>query len=398
MNNNSQVVSCQPIVHKIEELSCTQFTIGMLISSNYYVFTDTKVGILADELSRNDKIYAVAVVDKNKKSYGVIIRKDLFDILGTRFGRELNYNKTADEVMQKVKQFNYNMHIFECAKAIEKDLLTGVQDHYLLEDENDCFKGIFSTRDMLIFLSKLNQQDIEQAKRIIERILKKDYYVRTKRLTIGIKNVMAQGVGGDFYMVIPFKKSNQHIIVVCDVSGKGIAASMITTLLNGMMSIYDFETHDLETFLIHLNNYIFTNFEGEKFVTSAFMHVDEDKELLTLYDFGHSLTYLYRNDTIFKLSLKEINFPMGIQKINTLNFGKTKLNSGDTILTITDGCIEQRNKECAAYGVQGITQFMKENYNGDVQKFLDLMVFDINNFRDTYPQQDDMTIACIKYE
>lgn len=128
------------------------------------------------------------------------------------------------------------------------------------------------------------------------------------------------------------------------------------------------------------------------------MHVDEDKELLTLYDFGHSLTYLYRNDTIFKLSLKEINFPMGIQKINTLKFGKTKLNSGDAIITITDGCIEQRNKECAAYGIQGITQFMKENYNGDVQKFLDLMVFDINNFRDTYPQQDDMTIACIKYE
>jgi len=52
----------------------------MLISSDYYVFNDTKVGILADELSRNDKIYAVAVVDKNKKSYGVIIRKDLFDI------------------------------------------------------------------------------------------------------------------------------------------------------------------------------------------------------------------------------------------------------------------------------------------------------------------------------
>ena len=120
MNNNSQVVSYQPIVHKIEELSCTQFTIGMLISSDYYVFTDTKVGILADELSRNDKIYAVAVVDKNKKSYGVIIRKDLFDILGTRFGRELNYNKTANAVMQKVKQFNYNTHIFECAKAIKK--------------------------------------------------------------------------------------------------------------------------------------------------------------------------------------------------------------------------------------------------------------------------------------
>lgn len=397
MNSNNAIKDKQKIIHHLEEPACTRFTVGMLISSGYYVYSDILIDELVDELVNNENVFALAVVDRNYQVYGVIVRKDLFDILGRRFGRELYYKKNVTEVMNQVKILNFNMHIFECSKVIEKDILKGAQEYYALVDENNCYKGIFSTKDMLIFLSRLTQLDIEQAKRVINRIISNEYLVHTKCFTIAVKNMMVQDIGGDFYCVIPLKNKNQHIVIVGDVSGKGIAASMITTLIHGMITTYDFDKLSIEYFIKHLNNYIFSTFEGEKFVTTCFIVIDEDNSMLTMYDFGHSLTYLCRGGNMFKLSLKEINMPMGIKKIDDINSGVFKLEKGDTVTVLTDGCIEQRNSDCEDYGIKRFNKVFINNYNSNPMKIINTIMFDIQSFHGSYPQQDDMTIACIAY-
>ncbi len=385
------------IIKRLPQPVCTQFTISMITSSIYYVFDDTRIDTLADELSNNDAVYALCVVDESMQVKGVIVRKDLFDILGRRFGRELYYNRTVVELAQQVTVFYYNMHVFECSRLIRQDLERGIQNHYALVDENGCFKGLFSTKDMLIFLSRLTQIDIEHAKSVINRLLKKEFALKTKRLSIAIKNEMVQDIGGDSYFVIPLKTKNQIILGVCDVAGKGISASMITAIISGMVTTYDFENNPLESFLLKLNNYIYSTFEGEKFVTACFMIIDEESSLLLLYDFGHSMTYLYR-DNVFKLSLKEMHVPMGIQRIDTVQSGKFKLEPGDCIYILTDGCIEQRDHNCKDYGIQRFNKIFVNNYSDDLMKTLNAIMMDIKIFRGSYPQQDDMTVACIRYE
>ncbi len=375
----------------------TRFSTGMLVSSSYYVLENTKIEELADEMAHRDNIFALAVVNASMNVQGAIIRKDLFDILGRRFGRELYYNKTVIDVMQKVRTFNYTMHIFECSKIIEKDLITGIQDYYALVDDQGSYRGLFSTKDMLIFLSRLTQKDIEQAKRVINRIVNKEYVVQTKRLRIAIRNEMVQDIGGDSYFIIPKKTKNEIIVGVCDVAGKGIAASMITAIINGMISTNDFETNSIESFLLHLNNYIYSTFEGEKFVTSCFVVINEDESIMGVYDFGHSMAYLYR-DGVFKFSLKEINLPLGVQKITNVKSGKMKLQSGDCIYILTDGCIEQRDIKSNEYGIQRFNKMFISNYSDDPSKIVNALMTDIQRFRGTYPQQDDITIACIMYE
>jgi len=400
MIGNSSILISKNVINRLSEPACARFTVQMLVSSAYYVYSDSKIEKIVDELSENDKIFALAVVDKSMQVLGILIRKDLFDILGRRFGRELYYNKTAADMLQKVQLFDYTMHIFECSKRIEKDLLTGVHDYYALVDANGCYKGLFSTKDMLIFLSRLTQIDIEQAKRVINRIVKKEYELRTKRLTISVRNELVQDIGGDSYFVIPSKKENQLIVAICDVVGKGVAASMITTLINGMVTTYDFDNGSIDSFLVHLNNYIFSTFEGEKFVTACFMLINEDNGTLTLYDFGQSMIYLYRGN-IYKLSVKESkdgNMPLGIKRITDVYSGKIKLKPGDIVFTITDGCVEQRDISCQQYGIQRFNKMFVSNYSDDLTKTLNAILTDIHNFRNPYPQLDDMTIVCFRYE
>ncbi|MCX8122864.1 MAG: SpoIIE family protein phosphatase [Spirochaetes bacterium] len=392
------VSTVESIIYRLHEPLPMRFTAGMLVSSMYYVFSDTKIDALSEALAKNEDIFACAVVDRSMKVHGVIVRKDLFDILGRRFGRELYYNKTALDMIQRVQSFPYNIHVFECAKIIERDLLTGVQDYYVLLDDNGCYSGIFSTKDMLIFLSRLTRIDIDQAKRIISRIIKKEYIIKTKRLHIAVRTEMVQDIGGDSYYVLSSKSKNQHVIAVCDVSGKGIAASMITTLISGMISSYDFEKNSIEYFLIQLNNFIYTTFEGERFVTACFMLIDEDSGMLNMYDFGHSMTYLLRNNNMFKLSLKEINIPLGIQKMHSVNGGRAKIEPGDTIIAFTDGIIEQRNIEGKEYGVQRLNKLIIDNNTFDPMNTINAAFDTIKNYKGRYPQQDDMTLLCIRYE
>ncbi len=391
-------LTTENIINRLQKPISTRFTAGMLVSSTYYAYADTKIDALSEALAKNDDIFACAVVDRAMKVYGVIVRKDLFDILGRRFGRELYYNKTARDMIQRVKSFPLTIHVFECAKIIQKDLFAGAQDYYVLLDDNDCYSGIFSTKDMLIFLSRLTRIDIEQAKRVVSRIIKKEHVMKTKRLHIAIRTEMVQDIGGDSYYIVSSKNKNQHIIAICDVSGKGIAASMITTLIYGMITSYDFENNTIENFLIQLNNFIFTTFEGERFVTACFMLIDEDEGMLNMFDFGHSLTYLLRNNNMFKLSLKEINIPMGIQKLHTVNSGKTRIEPGDTIITFTDGIIEQRNNEGKEYGIQKLQKLIIDNNSFDAMKTIDVVFSTIKVYKRTYPQQDDMTLICICFE
>lgn len=101
---------------------------------------------------------------------------------------------------------------------------------------------------------------------------------------------------------------------------------------------------------------------------------------------------------MFKLSLKDMNIPMGIQKLNTASSGKIKLEQGDVILAFTDGIIEQRNNDCKEFGFKRLSKLIQEIIHHDSNKIVETIFENVMNYKGTYPQQDDMTVVCFKYE
>ncbi|MEW6528228.1 MAG: hypothetical protein AB1444_16365 [Spirochaetota bacterium] len=81
-------------IYRLEKPLCSRFLAADLVSSLYYVYSDTRIDIIAEEFIKNENIFVCAVVNSEMKVCGVLVRKELFEILGRRFGRELYYNKT----------------------------------------------------------------------------------------------------------------------------------------------------------------------------------------------------------------------------------------------------------------------------------------------------------------
>ena len=88
---------------------------------------------------------------------------------------------------------------------------------------------------------------------------------------------------------ILFKRlvDGRFLVAICDVSGKGIAASLITAVLGGFFDGYT-TSNTMKSFVRRLNRYLYDTFRLEYFITGIIIELDEDTGEATVCDMGHS--------------------------------------------------------------------------------------------------------------
>jgi sigma-B regulation protein RsbU (phosphoserine phosphatase) len=129
----------------------------------------------------------------------------------------------------------------------------------------------------------------------------------------------------------------------------GRGASLVTTSISGMYSIYDF-SKGVTGFISSLNDYIASSFDSQKFVTGIFVEFDENTAELNFYDMGHSYIYIYRHSRLFRLKTNSSNLPLGVGPELDPACDTMTLEQGDLLILITDGIAEQVNPAGEEYG------------------------------------------------
>ena len=373
-------------------------TYGVIIkkiaSSFWYVFEDAKIHLIADEMTQNPDIWVVAVVDKNLTYLGVILRRDLFNILGKQFGRDLHIKKTAGELCHDAITFNHNKNIFTVANDITNTFNKHSNTYYVLLDGKK-FEGVFSSKDMLIYLSEITQEDLNLAKKLQSCLVKESDEFETERCGIVAASYMAKGLGGDFYMI---KKTSETkwTINICDVSGKGISAALISSILGAMSSMYN-PADGIKKFIMNLNSFIFSTFKTEKFITGIFLEFDEVTGEVLLFDLGHSYINIFRDNKMFNIKHQVENIPLGINPDMIPKSGKFKLEKGDIMMLYTDGFEEQKNPRGETYGSTRLFNLVKRNSLLGIKNIKNELLSDFMEFRDEYPQQDDISLILLEY-
>ncbi len=369
--------------------------IAKIARSFYYVRESVLVSDLADSLISNENIYAVAVVDDMHKVLGIIVRRELFDLLGKAFGRDLYTHKTVRSVMSGAGTFHVHDHIFAVAEQIAPFLNNPLVTDYVLVNDDGGFAGIFSTRDMLIYLSEITQRDIEMARRLQMSMVKEETCETNEYFSIIGSSVMARGVGGDFYALKKYDRDN-WFITVCDVSGKGMSASLVSSIIGGMLSLYDFSA-GIRHFVIKLNEYIHSTFESEKFVTGIFAGFNEKTGEMNIFDAGHSYLYVFRADKMIRINTREDTVPIGIMPSFLPKGGKFTFQKSDLLVLVTDGILEQINPHGAAYGIARLTDVIRKFRSQGLKRIKDEVIADIGGHRKNIPQNDDITVLLMEY-
>jgi sigma-B regulation protein RsbU (phosphoserine phosphatase) len=381
-------------LHEAEQLFGQ--VIGKIASSRFYTFDDVTVEELLHELNKNPAATSVGVIDRGSGSVqGVVTRDMFFDILGRPFGRDLYKNKMIRKIVMTARCFRYTNNIFSISNELAHDLTQNKDIHYVLTDDDGRFVGVFTNRDLLMYLSYLTRRDIAFAKNIQSSIINEETIFKNDYCEMLAATKMAKDIGGDYYIMKKYNGTN-WFLAVCDVAGKGISASLLSVLVAGMNHIFDFEK-GVKPYIIKLNDFIYNSFRSEKFITGIFADFNESTGKIVIYDAGHSYLFLNRNKKNIALKSVSENLPVGISsKYNPVSYSFT-LKKDDLLVLYTDGIIDQTNSEGGRYGLERFQYFFIKHRGENLKIFKDIIYNDVHKFRSHQTQDDDMTMLLLRY-
>jgi len=187
--------------------------------------------------------------------------------------------------------------------------------------------------------------------------------------------IPASEVGGDFYQVVS-RNDGSSLLVVGDVSGKGLKAAMTGALAIGAFRSLALEGLSPGMLLTRLNESLFGASHGG-FVTCLCGHISH-KSRLTLASAGHVPPY--RNGEEIPL---ETGLPLGI--LSDLEFPETtvELAPGDRTVFVTDGVVEAQSRSGELFGFER-TQAISVH-----------PVAQIAAVAQAFGQQDDITVLSL---
>ena len=175
-----------------------------------------------------------------------------------------------------------------------------------------------------------------EAARQIQQVLLPDQQDQCPGFTVECVYQPAEQVGGDFFQQIGDGRDGMSI-VVGDVSGKGLPAAMLVSVLVGAIRAEAAHGADPAALLRSLNDRTIGRSHGG-FTTCLAAHIASDG-LLTLANAGHLPPYLNGEEIVVPGAL-----PLGI--IANADYGCTaiQLTPGDRLTFVSDGVIEARSK------------------------------------------------------
>ncbi len=162
---------------------------------------------------------------------------------------------------------------------------------------------------------------------------------------IQAKNIACKDIGGDFYDVVTTESG--VAVVITDVCGKGVAAALLASILQGMIYTHLTATVPLHRLAQTTNDFLMQKSLGEKYATVFIAHLTRAGEL-EFVNCGHVQPVLVSGGKVERI--KESNVPLGLLPGATYQCGQRKLNPGDRLILFTDGVTEAEDGKGEFFG------------------------------------------------
>lgn len=163
--------------------------------------------------------------------------------------------------------------------------------------------------------------------------------------TISGRNLPCAEIGGDFFTALAL--DDQIVIAIADIAGKGIAAAVMASALQGMIH-EGLRRHVPLPVIAHDANEFFAEREtGSKYATCAIMRLHSDG-VLEYLNCGHVRPVIVQNGKA--ASVPETNFPVGLIAGVEYSTASTRLSPGDRVILVTDGVTEAESPSGEFFG------------------------------------------------
>jgi serine phosphatase RsbU (regulator of sigma subunit)/MFS family permease len=209
--------------------------------------------------------------------------------------------------------------------------------------------------------------------------------------------IPAMQVGGDYYDLIQISDS-KLFVVVGDVSGKGLSASLYMTKLQTMIKLSCSDDKSPKEILIDINKRIYTEMDKSWFVTITLALFDLEKRTLTFCRAGHMPVLQATNGTVqsFRTQGLGVGLERGIVFEKSLIEEEVKLSPGQIYAFFTDGITEAMNERNELFGDENLNSILKNKTKVRSADIVNEIWSSIQTFRGEAEVNDDMTMVVVK--
>lgn len=244
----------------------------------------------------------------------------------------------------------------------------------------------------LDFRNKIMEYDLKLAQKVQQQLLT-EYLPTNDEYEFYTLYQPMDAVGGDFYEFTKRREGDIGVLI-CDVSGHGVAASLITSMVKIISNTNRRYAHKPALYLKGFNKGLY-NKTADNFVAAFYGVLIPKIKIFKYSNAGHIYPIIYRNkeDKIYKIMAK--GGVMGVTADLNFEEHEMTLESGDIIIFFTDGLTDALNKEKEKYGRDRFYDYIYKNKNRNLKDIIDGLYNDLNEFRGKIVT-DDVAMIGIK--
>jgi serine phosphatase RsbU (regulator of sigma subunit) len=273
-----------------------------------------------------------------------------------------------------LKEKNFFLSLYQVASQQKIELESTNKN---LEDKNDIIRN--KNKQLLDELSLAQQIQIQLLPACIPEI---------PNIKLATLYKPMEEVGGDFYDFIHFDKNEQFGIFISDVSGHGVPAALITSMVKSILDA----SRDLiaapEQLLTRINDKMMFR-ENGRYLTAFYGILETQTRKFTYIRAAHPYPYLIRDYEIIELKGKGMLLGM----FDDLKFEVKQINlePGDKIIFYTDGLIDAKSPSGEKF-LRKLPGFIKENYLEPIDTMVQNIYYQLLDHCEEFNFDDDVCI------
>jgi sigma-B regulation protein RsbU (phosphoserine phosphatase) len=202
----------------------------------------------------------------------------------------------------------------------------------------------------------------------------------------------AGAVSGDYCDLIKGEDQSLHF-VLGDVSGKGVAASMLMAHLNAMFRTLISINLPLEQMVERASRVFCESTLPTQYATLVYGRANTSGEV-ELCNAGHLPPLLVQDGKV--TSVAATGLPIGVFCSESFSVSRVQMSKGDSLFLYTDGLSESLDGAGNEYGAERLSRLLNDNHSLAPESIISLCRQELHSFAEGKLPRDDMTLMAIR--
>lgn len=244
--------------------------------------------------------------------------------------------------------------------------------------------------DRIMALNQRFNSDLQFARRVQESLLPEREF-SAGSVEIRSAYIPSETLSGDFYDY--FQDRGRLYLFVADVSGHGLPAAILVSLLKSYLHSEAGDASSLADFMARLNNFLFSASLPSQFATAQLLRLNESASTLLYANAAHPPFLFYQASTKTTGVYERPGHLLGAMRGMEFEEFEIPVSRGDILFAYTDGLTDRRTEQGEFYSVDRIANILAEESSAPLSKVYDRIYEDVTTFSATEEFKDDIAFV-----